>query len=210
MSSKQPIDLEDVRRLWQGQHESETQWNEKELLMEVQKKAKKFDRTLVWRDRREIAAALLTSSVMAVPSVMAPGWLPKVGALAVIAACAYVCVRLIRTRRRFPGPDAPMPLVDGLRAEIAKVEAQTELLDTVRDWYVLPIAAGGTVWLATLASAVPMPIGKALGVALAIAASVFIFTVVGIGVVQLNKWAVRKQLDPYRMELEGLLAQVET
>jgi len=127
------------------------------------------------------------------------------------AAVAYVVVRLLAARRGHGGAAAAaQPLVDRLRREIAKLEAQIDLLRTVRSWYVLPLAAGATVWLATLVPAIGLPPGATPAALLAaVAVSGLVFGFVGWVVVRLNRRAVEADLLPYRRELEALLAEAE-
>lgn len=202
-------EFDELARLWKARPEPST-WSAEQALMEIKKKARKFDRSILWRDVREAAAGLLALGAMGTASVLAPGWLPKLG-LAVLAVCiGAVLTRLWRTRRAH-GPLADdLPTVERLRGEIRKVEAQARLLRTVRSWYVMPIAVGGTAWMATLTPAIGLQGGALLaGMLFAVAASAAIFGAVGWFVVWLNRRAVRLELEPYRTELVETLARVD-
>jgi hypothetical protein len=206
-----PAEDRELARLWGSAAEPADPPDEAEILVQVSRRARRLDRRLLVRDAVETAAGLLVAVAMGRASWLAPGWLPKVGAAAVVAAVVYVVYRLLAARRRGAGAAAAgRPLTDHLRREIAKVQAQIDLLRTVRTWYVLPLAAGATLWLATLVPAVGLPPGAtAVALLLAVAVSAVVFGIVGWVVVRLNRRAVEADLLPYRRELEVLLAEAE-
>jgi hypothetical protein len=201
----------ELARLWSSATEPAEPPDDKEVLMQVIRRSRRFDRRLMVRDALETAAGLVVAAAMGRTSWLAPGWLPKVGAAAAVAAVAYVVYRLLAARRGNGGAAAAaQPLVDRVRREIAKVQAQIDLLRTVRTWYVLPLAAGATVWLATLVPAVGLPpAATAAALLAAVAVSGLVFAFVGWLVVRLNRRAVEADLVPYRRELEALLAETE-
>jgi hypothetical protein len=178
--------------------------------MKVKERSRKFDRTIVWRDVREAVAGLFGAGVMVWMSILAPGWLPKVGAAAAVVSVAYVIARLSRVRRAHETPHEHLPLVERLRAEIAKVEAQAELLRSVRSWYVTPLAVGATVWLASLVPAIGLPAGATFAaLACAVAFSATLFSAVGWFVVTINRRAVCAGLEPYMAELRRMLREAQ-
>ncbi len=210
MSSEEPLDLTEVRRLWRSEDDAPDDRSGKELMMEIQQRAKKLDRMIFWRDARETVAAAAISAAAVVASALVPGWLPKLGALALVASLAYICHRLARARRRTGGEPQPLPLAAGLRAEIARVEAQSDILHKTRDWYVVPATLGGTLWAAGMASSLDLPAGDTFrAVTAVLIAAPGIFCVAGLAVLAWNRLAIRRRLDPYRRELESLLAEVE-
>ena len=181
-----------------------------ETLMHVIARARRFDRKLLVRDAVEIVAGLFVVGVMGRASLLAPGWLPKVGALGVLLSVVYVAARLLGARRRgaSAGAAAGLPLAERLRHEIEKVETQIELLSWVRRWYVLPLAAGATFWMVTLVLATGLPAGAAaVGLLLVLLVCAGLFAAVGWGVERLNRRAVEQVLVPYRNELAALLAE---
>ena len=199
--------FDDLGRLWRSQPTASA-FDGKEILMQVKEKASKLERTLFWRDVREIAAAVLALSVMGAVSWQAPGWLPKAGAVFLAGCLVYVVARLLGPRRNDRRIREDAPLVARIETELHKVETQAELLRTVRSWYILPISIGGTIWVATLIPSVPLPSGALLpALGLVVLASGLIFLLVGWMVEKLNEQALRRSLVPYRDELREMLEQ---
>ncbi len=210
MNSEEPMDFKEMRRLWCRQDDAPDDRSGKELMMEIQQRGAQLDRMIFWRDARETVAAVVISAAAVVASALVPGWLPKVGALALVASLAYICLRLARARRRTEQEPQPPPVTQGLRAELARVEAQRDILHKSRDWYVVPATLGGTLWAAGMATSLDLPAGDALrAVTAVLIAAPAIFTVVGLAVLAGNRLAIRRRLDPYRRKLENLLAEVE-
>jgi hypothetical protein len=198
--------FEEWSRLWRNQRAPLPQERSEDVLKKVKERSRKFDRTIAWRDVREAVAGLFGAGVMVWVSWLAPGWLPKIGAAAATAGVLYVVAQLSRVRRRHALVREDLPLVERLRAEIAKVEAQADLLRSVRSWYVTPLAVGSTLWLASLVPAIGMPVGAtAVGLVGAILFSTLLFCGVGWVVVKINARAVRTELEPYRDELRRML-----
>ena len=192
--------------LWRSQSRPIPHERSEEMLEKVKDRSRKFDRTILWRDAREALAGLFVAGVWAWVSWLAPGWWPKIGAAAATACVLYVLARLWRARRRHGQVREDLPLAERVRAEIAKVEAQADLLRTVRSWYMTPLALGSTIWLASLVPAIGLaPRLTAAGIAAAVCFSGLLFSAVGWVVVRLNNCVARTQLDPYREELQRLL-----
>lgn len=193
-------------RLWRDQRTPLLEERSEDMLKKVKERSRRFDRTIVWRDAREAVAGLFGASVMVWVSWLAPGWLPKIGAAAATVGVLYVIARLSRVRRRHGPVREDVPLVERLHAEIAKVEAQADLLRSVRSWYMTPLAVGSTIWLASLVPAIGMPaLATAAGLAAAVLFSTLLFYAVGWVVVKLNARAVRMELEPYCEELRQML-----
>jgi hypothetical protein len=200
---------DDLVKLWRSQDDGPAP-DGGEVLMEVRRRAKKFDRTILWRDLREGAAALgMTVLAVVVAILSASPWL-WIGGVVVSACCAAVYLPMHRTRVRHRSTPEDQPLDARLRAEIAKVGAQEELLRSVGRWYMRPLIVGAAVWMASIGLALPLPPPyRAVAVPLLAAIGAGILLATGRFVVWLNRQAADRHLAPLRAELEVLLAQVE-
>jgi hypothetical protein len=152
---------------------------------------------------------VLSIGVMCSTSWLAPGWLPKAGALVGVASVVFVIARLMRSRRSHPPARRDLALVEWLEAETRKVEAEIHLLRSVRSWYIAPIFAGGAVWFGILVSlglaSLPIPRARlVLALALVAAISALIFWIGGWAVWKLNQYGVTRYLEPYLKELHEL------
>ena len=199
--------LEELGRLWREQEVEPHAFDAKEVLMQVKQQARKFDRTIRWRDVREAIAGAFVLTFAGWSSWSAEGWLPKAGFLALAVCGTYTVARALRARRQHPQVREDQPLVDRLQAEVRKVEAQAELLRTVRSWYILPIAIGTTVWRATLVNPTGGLIGLLSEMGLVLVAGAAIFSLVGWGVWKLNQHALRSDLQPRLSELRDMLEE---
>jgi CubicO group peptidase (beta-lactamase class C family) len=195
----------DLKQAWQSQPGSERLSINPDLLVrEVRRNHRNFAATIFWRDVREVGVSL----------VMIPVWfylgakfsLPWTWYLTVPAllwvACFMVYDRL--KHNRIP-PDPSAPLKRSVEVSLAHVEHQAWLLRNVFWWYLLPPGVallaffGHVLWTVREMGWSIVPFGAFL--------IGFEFAVLG-GVYLLNQYAVRKELEPRRQELLGLLASL--
>lgn len=191
--------LDEYRETWQRQGTvAGERADEEELLARVKRRAEAFDRKIFWRDVREIGAAVLVAGLFGWWAVDADAVLVRAGALVVVAGAVLVVWRIRRARSDGSAEVAARPVADRLRAEIRRVDAQIELLETVLWWYVAPPAAGLALMIVG---------GDAAGWSTLLQLAVV--GVLGAGVWWLNRRAVRRGLRPRRRELVELLREVE-
>lgn len=167
-----------------------------EMLELVLERSARFERTIRRRDRREIIATGLGVLLLAPLVVLGP-WLSRVGVLLVMAGGASVVVVLGRARR-MPAPAPDRPLAEALRAEQARVRAQTRLLETVIWWYIAPLALGAVLIVTGLSGASPSTYGY---IVVMLAFSIWVY--------RLNRRAVQRDLRPRGVELERQLRELE-
>jgi hypothetical protein len=179
-----------------------TRLTDEEILALVETRSHRFQRQIRFRDWRELIAGGFVA-VMLAPAILRGPLLARAGALIVIAGIGFIAYKLFAARRlttrRAANP--ALPVATALRAELAEVEAQIALLESVAWWYVSPTIGGsillvagtrGTAgWLFTLGYAV-------------------FAVLLGWGIIALNRRAVRRTLQPKRDEITTLLAQIES
>ena len=129
--------------------------------------------------------------------------LARLGALIVVAGIAFVAYRLFTARRLTTDRtiDPALPVATALRTELAEVDAQIALLESVAWWYVAPLL-GGSVLLAAGSRGLA-------GWSYTLGYTVFA-ALLGWGIIVLNHRAVRRTLQPKRREIMALLAQIES
>lgn len=191
--------LDDYRDVWHQETESGDELSEEELLSEVKERSEAFDRKIRRRDALEIAAAGAVVLLFGYEAVTAASWLARAGAGIVVAAAVLIAWRLRRARRDGGARLAGRPVADRLRAELGKVEAQIELLESVLWWYLGPPTAGAVLFVVGSGG------GAGAGALIAIAA---ILAVDGF-VWWLNRRAVRRDLRPRRRKLADLLERIQ-
>jgi hypothetical protein len=167
-----------------------------EVLALVLKRSAKFQRTIRWRDARELVAAGLVVLVLA-PTLSKGSWLARAGAGLIVAGCGLIFVMLM-SARRLAAPRPDWPLAQVVRTEEARVGAQVRLLETLLWWYIAPLSAGAVLIVA----------GDA-GVSWFTAGYVLFVVAVAAGIYWFNRIALRRDLWPRRAELRRLLDQLE-
>lgn len=190
--------LDDYRDAWQEQEPEDEYHDMEEVLSDVKERSEEWDRTIFWRDVREIGAAVLVSGLFGWWAFSAEALLTRIGALIVVAGAVLVVWKLRRARG--PGAEelAGRPVRERLEVELEKVETQIELQERVLWWYLGPVGLGLAVMV--LSGGIE---GWFEPVYLAVLVAVF-------GVVWwLNQRAVECTHRPRRDELERLLRRLD-
>jgi hypothetical protein len=149
-----------VCRLWQstpaGAERDTTQ-----MLETIQKRARAFQRTIFWRDAREIGVAAVMVPICIYVAIQArPAPLMSAGFLLTAVSCLFIAGWLWRSRRGAPLP-APEDSVTAYgRALLAGYDRQIALLRTAKYWYVLPIYASMLTIYAGIVANTAAPLGR--------------------------------------------------
>jgi len=205
--------LDELGKLWRTQPTESRNGTPQEALAHVRAKARRHDRAIFWRNVREAGAGALLIGVMGGTSWLAPGWLPKAAGLVGMASVVLVIARLVASRRRNPPVPPDLALVDWLRGEARKVDAEMRLLRSVRSWYLAPLFVGSAIWCGVLVAqglgSLPLTSARfALALTAVAAIMATIFGLVGWVVWRLNEIGARTFLEPYAAELRTLLDDV--
>jgi hypothetical protein len=168
-----------------------------ELVERMKKKMRKFDRTLFWRDGRELTACVIVFGAFFYFSLRHPSTLSLVGCVVIMLSSLFIAWKLIAARRAHPPVSETASTSDFVRAELGKVTRQTHLLQTVLWWYLLPLFIGLELF----------ELGHPETLAGELFSLVFNLAIFG-GVYWLNLYAVRKSLMPLKQKLENILNSV--
>ncbi len=185
-----------LKQLWKGQHfEALATLPDAAQIAAMKKRMKGFDKTIQWRDYREVAACLFIIVYFGRYLIVGKNTvLMEAGELVLVASGVFIAWKLIWSKRRLPKAEPNAPVFEAMKVELQKVENQIGLLRSVAWWYLLPLFTGGmlVLWGA------PGGVSSKLG-ALAIFVVLFGF------VYWLNQYAVKKTLLPLKRELESSL-----
>lgn len=186
---------EDLKKLWREQPLQIPQTHESvDTTDAFRLKMKKFDRTIFWRDVRELIACAVVALAFGLFLFSVKPMMARVGCAITIAGAAFIAWRLVSSKRK-AGPEiADAPVLQALRREKLKVEIQIGLLRSVWWWYLLPVLGGATIFAFGM-----QPDAKKR----MILGGTFLF--VGVVIHWVNQLAVRKYLEPLKNELETLI-----
>lgn len=173
---------------------------------QFEQQRRRLARTLARRDWLEAGvsfgvAAFFAAILSLLGRAAAPAW----GAVAILVVMGAVFVRERRRARALaPAPDAP--LRQRIEAEIAELEHQRRILGSVLWWYVLPFVAVVALLLWGAHAALPGPVTPEAWLRMAGFGALCV--AVGGVVVWLNRFAVRRDIEPQLRDLERLRAEL--
>ena len=152
-----------------------------------------FRRKILWRDLREIGAALIMAAVLA---LLGKTWLRWVA----VASCLFVVAWIIRSRI-MARPSREMPsVIERLQQMIRETEIQIRMGRSLFWWYLLPCAVA---MAAMLLDCPPRDLSSSRLLFL-VGPVIPLF----LGIYWLNQWAVRKKLVPRRDRLRHALEEL--
>lgn len=199
------MNFDDFQKAWQAQDAAKgISLNEDALLNEVRRNQENFRGTIFWRDLREVGVA-----VVLVPIFLVSGWIVHW----TLYLCAFGCLvvggfmLLDRRRHKRKTPDLRSSLKDCVITSLSEINHQIWLLKNILWWYLLPLGVPILLFFSWEVWDVPGPMLQTIlallfldGILIALYAFIH----------WLNQHAVRKHLEPRRLELEKLVAGLET
>jgi len=132
---------DELEQLWQTQP-VEADMKGEEMRQIILRKTEKFERTIWWRNTREVAASAVAAIVFAYLTWKQANGLARLGSA--IITCSMVWI-IYYFRRHGSGPADPAPDQSAAAfqsALISKIDHQIRLLSNVKLWYLLPMYVG--------------------------------------------------------------------
>ncbi len=198
------MNLDDFQKSWQSQDAAKRiSINADVLLNEVRRNQMVFRTRIFVRDAIEVSIAAVLVPVFIV-SGLKISWTLHLCAFGCFVVGAYFVIDRRRQRKRTP--ELRDSLKDCAATSLAEVSHQIWLLKNVLWWYLLPIFVPMMVFFAWVAWQVPGPITEKI---LRLAPNASFVVVLYAGIYWLNQFAVRKNLEPRRKELEKLRNEIE-
>lgn len=188
------MNFETLQQRWQQQEtRSPAKVDASLVLQEVRRNHRSFERTIFWRDFREVGAALLATIYFV---FRARGWTDYLLVSAAAGVGIYILVDRLRQRKNRPSQSES--LRSFVESSLLQVRHQSWLLRNVLWWYLLPLMAPVLISIAVQADHLRQGMRQ----------SVIILVMTWL-IYKLNQNAVRTQLVPREQELERLLAGIE-
>jgi hypothetical protein len=194
------MSLEDIKREWRNEMERSISPSEfEQLLNVVQGRCADLERQVHGRDVREILAALIVIGAFA---AMWPIYRASpaaiLGVTLIVCGAGFIVYSLLSART--PAPTSfQASVLECSRNRLAWLDRQISLLNSVLWWYVAPICLGCLLFGWGLTGGSPLAFGFHAVIILAI----------GAGIVRLNQWTVRRNLQPLRDEVVRLIENLE-
>jgi hypothetical protein len=188
---------DELRQLWQSDITEAI--DQRELLRELERRSRNFDRTIRWRDFRETAAGLLITVVYLWFAVRAGSTFERVADLWLAACGVWIAVFLYRYSKlsRKPAPEHTLAVY---RQELVeRYDRQIRLSKSVKYWYILPL------WAGLMLNAAAYRVGG--GDNIRFLAIVIFVTAVSAGVWWLNEGPGVRYLQRKRQELAALIGE---
>jgi hypothetical protein len=188
---------DELRQLWQSDITEAI--DQRELLRELERRSRNFDRTIRWRDFRETAAGLLITVVYLWFAVRAGSTFERVADLWLAACGVWIAVFLYRYSKlsRKPAPEHTLAVY---RQELVeRYDRQIRLSKSVKYWYILPL------WVGLLLNAAAYRVGG--GDNIRFLSIVIFVTAVSAGVWWLNEGPGVRYLQRKRQELAALIGE---
>ena len=198
------MNFEELQKAWQSQDAAKKNpINADVLLDEVRRNQLCFRRTIFWRDVREVGVAALL-----VPVFIYGGWKTHWTLYLSAFACFVVGVDMVfdRLKQKKESPDSRGSLKDCAATSLAEANHQIWLLKNILWNYILPLSVPVLLFFGWCAWSVPLPVTARI---LYLLFLVGFSLLVDVFVYWLNQFAVKKNLEPRRQELEKLLNEIE-
>ncbi len=200
------MNFEDLQKTWQAQNaRAQMTINADILFKEVRRNQQQFWATIFWRDVREVGVCFLLTLYFSYHGLRHHGWTDYLLGFACFGVGAFIVVDRLRQRRKQPATN------DSLKAcaetSLIQVNHQIRLLNNIFWWYLLPldvamaISIGSSAWHSR-------PDRFMIAIVVFVIAVLFC-ALINWGVYRLNKFAVGRDLEPRRQELETLLADLK-
>jgi Na+/proline symporter len=199
------MNFEELQKTWQAQDAgTKVTIDADVLLKEVRRNERQFRATIFWRDAREVGVAFLLILWFLYCGLRDHDWTDFLVGSACFGVAAYMVTdRLLQRRKQAAANDSLKACAE---RSLVQVNHQIWLLRNVFWWYLLPFAAalgisiGYSTWQARHFGTTAV-----IGWCLLALFGVLLYW----GIYWLNQFAVRKDLEPRRQELEGLVASLK-
>jgi hypothetical protein len=195
------MSIDDVQRSWQSEVDRPVSSTElQQVLVNVQQRCAGLERSVHWRDVREILAVVFgVAAFAAMWALYRTSFVASLGVAIIILGGTVIVYVLLSSRKQSVLP-LNASVLEFSRQRLAWVDAQIHLLQTAVWWYVAPCFLGCLLvgW------------GLTGGRRLFFSLLVLLDVAVAAQIIHLNRRAARRDLQPIREEVARLIEVLET
>jgi len=198
--------FDELQKTWQSRQTSLKLTIDSDLLLrEVKRNKNRFEALILLRDVREVVISIAVAILFLHLGLKNNLWPFFLLALLFLYIAVFMIVDRISQRRK--RPVFTESLMGWVKSSLAQVEHQIWLLKNVFWWALLPPNIGFAIFYGYLAWGTTYEVtGTVLVIVLLTILGCFAFCIlVSAGIYYLNRYAVRKELNPRKAELEQLL-----
>ena len=188
---------DELRQLWQS--DINEALNQRDLLRDLERRSRNFDRTIRWRDFRESVAGLIVTIIYLWFAVRSKTTFELVADVWLAACGIWITAYLYRYSRLSRKPAPEQTLAAYRQGLVERYDRQIRLSRSVKYWYILPFWVG----LLLLAFAQRVESGSNIG----FFASLIFITALNALVWWLNEGPGLRYLQRKRRELAALLGE---
>ena len=193
------ISEKELKKIWNGSTQNELiKFESSRLLMELSHQLAKFEKSVKYRDLREILAALILIPVFSYIAFHTPYILSKIGAATIALYCPIIMYKLRKSQKHRKPADLTVSLSEQLDHSKKYIIEQIKLIDSVLYWYVLPFIPGTVLYFA----------GLGLNIAMLSSMLIFVF-LVNAGILLLNKYVVKKYFLPLLKSIDTAIEDLK-
>ena len=176
-----------------------------QLETNLKSKTKKMDRTLFWRDTREIIAAVVVMVIFSYKAISDSSTVTKFTSVLFVLWAMYVAYRLLDVRKYKRTGDLSNSFKAQLLQQKMYLQEQAHLLDSIMSWYVGPFAVIFTILI----------IGRSFSddpiwvIIVSIVVKLTVLSLFSWGLYALNKRAAKKAFVPLIENIDNVLIQLD-
>ncbi len=207
---------QELKNIWKNSSKTERiKFETSRLIIDLNRKMNRFEKTIQYRDIREIASSVLGILLFGYFVYVIPFLLTKIASVFMVIWFAYVIYKFRAAKKYKSSANLSLSFHEQLKNQKENMIQQARLLDTVLYWYLLPPFILNVIFIMGLGSPtdyswanttanrlLPLTITYKIGYLIFIA-------VLYAGILWLNKRAVKKGINPVIEDIERVLQQLE-
>jgi hypothetical protein len=189
---------QELKNIWQNSPQKEIiKFEKSKLLIDLNNDLNKFEKSIKYRNIREVLAAIFVIVVFAYYAYLYTQPLAKIGATMICLAGAFIIFKLMQTQKYKSPVNLSLSMKDQLIETEVYVTKEMKLLDNILYWYLLPLSFGLLIFT--------MGLNMSLQRLLIIVPG---FILLNVGIYIANKLTVKKKFLPLISNINGSIKEL--